>query len=129
MKEKNKKMIRDRIEKQAYQFLEKTIELLGESKYQKHTPYLSIEYSPESTGYDNLWRGEYDFAENEIIIYTKNIKGKEDLARTIVHEYSHYLQSPAWMQRYYDMGHTYKTHPYEIEAYEVEEQNWKKVCK
>jgi len=122
-------MIREKIETQAHKFLEKTIELLGESKYYNHTPFLSVEYSPESYRADNQWKGEFLSKENEIIIYTKNIKGKEDLARTIVHEYAHYLQSPNWMKRYYDLGHTYKTHPYEIEAYKVEEENWKKICK
>jgi hypothetical protein len=33
------------------------------------------------------------------------------------------------MQRYYDMGYEYNNHPYEIEAFSVEEQNWKKICK
>jgi hypothetical protein len=33
------------------------------------------------------------------------------------------------MQRYYDMGYTYNTHPYEIQAFTIEELNWKEVCK
>ena len=28
------------------------------------------------------------------------------------------------MKRYYDMGHDYNTHPYEVAAY-AEESNWK----
>ena len=32
----------------------------------------------------------------------------------------HYLQSPSWMKRYYDMGYEYNNHPYELEALEEE---------
>ena len=35
------------------------------------------------------------------------------------------LQSPSWMKRYYDMGHDYNTHPYEVAAY-AEEVNYTK---
>ena len=122
-------MIKKKIEEKAELYLERTIELLGESKYYKHTPFLSIEYSPDSYRADNQWKGEFVSEDNEIIIYTKNIKSNEDLVRTVVHEYAHYLQSPAWMKRYYDIGYNYKTHPYEVEAYLIEEQNWKKICK
>jgi hypothetical protein len=51
------------------------------------------------------------------------------LAKTIVHEYAHYLQDPKWMTRYYTMGYKYNTHPYEKEAFKIEELNWYKVCK
>lgn len=116
-------------ERLAEIYLENTIDLLGESKYYKHTPYLSVEYSPNSEGVDNDWKGEFVREDNEIVIYYKNITGKEDLARTIVHEYAHYLQRGNWMQRYYDMGYEYNTHPYEIQAFLIEEMNWKKICK
>ncbi len=122
-------MNKKEVEKLARIYLNKTIELLGESKYYKHTPYLAVEYSPGSTGIDNQWKGEFVREENEIIIYSKNITDKEDLARTVVHEYAHYLQRGNWMQRYYDMGYTYNTHPYEIQAFTIEELNWKEVCK
>ena len=62
------------VEKLARIYLDRTIDLLGESKYYKHTPYLAVEYSPGSTGIDNQWKGEFDREENEIIIYTKIIK-------------------------------------------------------
>lgn len=122
-------MIKKEIKRLAEIYFEKTIELFGCSKYYKHTPYLAVETSPKSTGVDNQWKGEFDREENEIIIYSKNITDKEDLARTIVHEYAHYLQRGNWMQRYYDMGHTYNTHPYEIQAFAIEEKNWKVICK
>ena len=54
---------------------------------------------------------------NEITIYYKNIASLEELIRTIIHEYQHYLQSPSWMTRYYNMGYDYSDHPYELAAY------------
>ena len=66
--------------------------------------------------------GEYCFDENELIVYWKNIKSTEELIRTLIHEYQHYLQSPKWMTRYYNMGCDYHTHPYEIIAYTKENE-------
>lgn len=122
-------MNKKEVERLAEIYLDKTIDLLGESKYHPHTPYLSVEYSPESEGVDNDWKGEFVSEDNEIIIYSKNITSKSDLAKTIVHEYAHYLQSPAWMTRYYTMGHTYRTHPYEKQAFLLEDLNWLEVCR
>ena len=122
-------MNKKEVERLAEKYLDRTIDLLGESKYHPHTPYLVVEYSPESTGVDNLWKGEFEPEDNEIIIYTKNITSKSDLAKTIVHEYAHYLQDPKWMTRYYNMGYTYNTHPYEKQAFLMEDLNWFKICK
>jgi hypothetical protein len=122
-------MNKKEIEKLAELYLTRTINLLGESKYYAHTPYLTIEYSPNSEGVDNDWKGEFVSEDNEIIIYTKNITSKSDLAKTIVHEYAHYLQSPNWMSRYYKLGYNYRTHPYEKQAFLLENLNWFKICK
>ena len=122
-------MNRKEVERLAELYFNNTISLLGESKYHSHTPYLVVEFSPQSEGIDDEWHGEYDAEENEIIIYSKNITSKSDLAKTIVHEYAHYLQDPKWMTRYYTLGHSYKTHPYEREAFKIEELNWYKICK
>ena len=122
-------MNKKEVERLAEIYLDRTIELLGESKYHPHAPYLVVEYSPNSEGIDNDWHGEYDDEENEIIIYSKNITSKSDLAKTIVHEYTHYLQDPRWMTRYYNMGYKYNNHPYEKQAFIMEDLNWYKVCK
>ena len=122
-------MNKKEVERLSKIYLGRTILILGESKYQPCTPYLSVQYSPKSEGVDNDWRGEYDSEENEIVIYSKNITSKSDLAKTIVHEYAHYLQDPKWMTRYYNMGYKYNNHPYEIEAFTIEQINWKDVCK
>jgi len=68
---------------------------------------------------------EYCSMENAIFIYYPKMKSKKHLIETLVHEYQHYLQSPSWMKRYYNMGYNYNDHPYEVAAYD-EEKNWKK---
>lgn len=122
-------MNRKEVERLSEEYFNRTVDLLGESKYHNCTPYLVVEYSPQSEGIDDEWHGEYVPEENEIIIYSRNITSKSDLAKTIVHEYAHYLQDPKWMTRYYGMGYTYNSHPYEREAFKIENKNWYKVCK
>lgn len=108
------------------QYLDKVTEYYGESKFYQTTPYLSIEDRKYSDAKDPHIKGEYCRILNEIVIYWKNIKSEEELIRTVIHEYVHYLQSPTWMTRYYKLGYDYVTHPYEIQAYK-EEQNWKLI--
>ena len=73
-------------------------------------------------------KGEYCFVINEISLYYNNISSLEELVRTLIHEYQHYLQSPSWFKRYYNMGYDYNNHPYEVQAYK-EEENWKTIWK
>lgn len=103
-------------------YYDKICKHYGYSKYQESFPYLLIEDSPYSDADDPDLIGEYCFDENELIMYWKNIKSTEELVRTLIHEYQHYLQSPAWMTRYYNMGYDYHTHPYEIIAYAKENE-------
>lgn len=109
--------------KQVIAYVEKYIEVVekyyGESKHQKTTPYITL-----SSVIEDDIKGEYCYIFNEIIIYWKNICSLEELIRTLIHEYQHYLQSPSWMTRYYRMGYNYSNHPYEIAA-DKEEENWK----
>ncbi len=121
-------MNKKEIERLAIQYLKKCEGLLGESKYYSHTPYLSLESSPLADEYDPETIGEFVSDENEIIIYFKNVKSKEELARTILHEYAHYLQSPIWLTRYNDT-HTYDENPYEKQAFLTEDLYWKQICK
>jgi hypothetical protein len=98
----------------------------GESKFKNTVPYIAIEdspYSDEEVAPDQF--GEYCRMLNEITIYWKNMDSLEILVRTLVHEYQHYLQSPIWMARYYNMGYGYNDHPYEVAAFNAEE-NWEK---
>lgn len=98
-------------------------DLYGYSKHHESTPYIHLSDEDKET-----LKGEYCYILNEIIIYYKNIGSEEDLIRTLIHEYQHYLQSPSWMTRYYRQGYTYDNHPYEVEALQ-EEENWYKIWK
>lgn len=95
----------------------------GYSKHHICTPYLEIQDDFEIDS-----KGEYCYLQNEITIYRNNIRDTEELTRTLIHEYQHYLQSPTWMTRYYIRGHNYLTHPYEIQA-NREESNWQNIWK
>ena len=119
-------MTRQEIQAVTEEVYNKVIEYYGESKYHKHLPYVSIEDTPYS---DDVvpkdLDGDYCHMINEVTLYWKNIPSLEMLIRTLVHEYQHYLQSPQWMVRYYKMGYNYNNHPYEVQAFN-EEENWKR---
>lgn len=117
-------MKRTEIQSITEKVYEKVVSYYGKSKHFNTTPWVAIEDSPYDDADDADLIGEFCSMGNELVIYWKNIKSKEDLIRTIVHEYQHYLQSPSWMKRYYNMGYGYSNHPYEIAAYK-EEENWK----
>jgi hypothetical protein len=59
--------------------------------------------------------GEYYWEDNRIIIYDSKCKSMTDVISTVIHEYTHYLQS---MKKYYEYfnTHYYSTHPFEREA-------------
>lgn len=108
----------------AHVIFSKVSKYYGYSNFHSSVPILEIDESPYSDAIGDSF-GEYSFSENVLVIYWKKIESKEDLIRTILHEYQHYLQSPIWYTRYFTMGYGYNNHPYEIAAY-TEELNWKK---
>jgi hypothetical protein len=114
---------KNKVEAVAQLYLDKIIETYGLSNHFDSEPYLMLEDKVYADGTDKNLKGEFVSDFNEIIVYWKNIKSEEELIRTLVHEYTHYLQSPSWMTRYYNMGYDYSDHPYEIQAY-MEEENW-----
>ena len=104
----------------------------GYSKFTPEcTPYVETHYNiyarysgeEEAQGEEDGCHAEYDRTDNSIVIYWPNMKSRKHIIETLVHEYQHYLQSPSWMKRYYDMGYRYDNHPYELAAYK-EENNW-----
>lgn len=123
----------------AKRLLSKCEKLYGLSKHYECSPYLEFEKSIYSryADDDNDWhkceeddtpQAEYDSIENTIVLYYKNILDEKQLAETIIHEYQHYLQSPSWMTRYYNMGYSYSDHPYEVAA-TLAEKDVKKLLK
>ncbi len=102
---------------------------LGASKFHSYEkPWLSFDEI------DNEFLGEYSSSENELVIYIDEINDLEELIRTIIHEYQHYLQSPSWYTRHWDKNlKNYFDHPYEAEAEEIADKYWeickKEICK
>lgn len=93
----------------------------GQSKYFNDLPCLCIENDEE-----DLMSGEFRDNCCELMINLAFLQDigpqyhREAIATVLTHEYIHYLQSPAWMTRYYNMGYKYFDHPYEVEAYQRE---------
>lgn len=100
--------------------MEKTVEIIanhicewcvfeyGKSKHREVVPCIEIDPDLDCAG-------EF-YDDNAIAINPNLILDLCDLIETIIHEYHHYLQSPAWFTRYYTMGYDHDTHPYEIAA-------------
>ena len=103
----------------------------GLSKHYNDYPYVEIDMVET----DNPL-GEFISDNNEIIIYPNAIDNINDFISTVIHEYTHYMQSPSWYTRYLNnltLNEVIKnlpssSHPYEIEADKVAKRNWKQ-CK
>ena len=72
-------------------------------------------------GEESSSKAEYDETENEIYVYYSNVENEEDLLRSLIHEYTHYLQDISKFKRLYTQQYTYDTNPYELEARKAEE--------
>ena len=124
-------MTRKEVNKIVKEVLPKIEKHYGFSKFQECTPYVELHYNiyekysgiKGMKGDEDGCHAEYCSLNNEITIYYPNMKDRKHVIESLVHEYQHYLQSPTWFKRYYDMGHDYVSHPYEIAAYK-EEKNW-----
>lgn len=62
-----------------------------------------------------VYYGNYCFNKNKIIVYIENCKDINDLVGTIIHEYTHYLQSSS-KYRLYEKIYYYSQNPYERQA-------------
>ena len=80
-------------------------ERLGKSRYHNDYPVFAYESDEDDYGY-------YYPEDNEIIISDKALTSRENLLRTVLHEYTHYLQDPKELQNLTS----------EDEAYAAEEQ-------
>ena len=94
---------------------------LGINKRKKTKPKISIRINFKKDETEKTTRGAYYFDENRIIIYHINCKTINDVISTIIHEYTHYLQSN---KKYWDYfkTHYYSNHPYERQANRNEEK-------
>jgi len=65
---------------------------------------------------------EYDWVMCKIYLYTSRLHSVEDIIRSLIHECVHSRQLKCTFDSFYENGHTYDTHPYEIEARNAEEE-------
>ena len=109
------------------------IDEFGLSKYYEHYPYVEIDMFEEDP------MGEFIRDNNEIIIYPKAMENMDDFVSTVIHEYTHYMQSPSWYTRYANRktelsaeefatyllrGESSLDHPYEIQAEQIATNNY-----
>ena len=67
-------------------------------------------------------QAEYDWVMCKIYLYTSRLHSIEDIIRSLIHECVHSRQLKCTFDSFYENGHTYDTHPYEIEARNAEEE-------
>jgi len=93
---------------------------LGINKRKKNKLKISVRVNFKKTD-ERDFNGSYYSNENRIIIYDLNCNSLEDVVSTVIHEYTHYLQS---VKKYWEYFKTryYSTHPYERQARRNEEK-------
>lgn len=70
--------------------------------------------------------GNYCFYKNRMVIYAPNCNSLYELIATVIHEYTHYLQSGP-QYRKYEKIYYYSSNPYEREA-KRNENKYTKIC-
>jgi hypothetical protein len=93
---------------------------LGINKRKKNKLKVSVRVNFKKTD-ERDFNGSYYSNENRIIIYDLNCNSLEDVVSTVIHEYTHYLQSVKKYWEYFKT-HYYSTHPYERQARRNEEK-------
>ena len=97
-----------------------------------HDIYARLSGDEEQQGeHSKTTKAQYDHDTNIIWLYYPNIKDEEDVLRSLIHEYTHYLQVKDIEDREersalfdkYKAIYDYDTDPTEIEAHKNEE-NW-----
>ena len=66
-------------------------------------------------------KAQYDEETNVIYIYYPNMESAEDILRSLIHEYTHYLQNITPLKRKMDSIDGYDESPYEQEAHKNED--------
>lgn len=100
---------------------------MGINKRKRNTPtvYVRIRLE-EDDKIKKIVEGSYFSKSNRIVVYGLNCNTLEDVVSTVIHEYTHYLQS---MKKYWEYFQTYyySQHPYERQAKRNEEK-YTKQC-
>ena len=83
--------------------------------------YARLSGDEEQSGeHSSTTKAQYDDETNVIYIYYPNMKTKEDIIRSIIHEYTHYRQDHKLFKQYRQL-YSYDENPIEIEAHKNEE--------
>lgn len=111
----------------ATQALRWCINNLGINKRKKTYPKISVRIRFKSED-EKICNGVYYNNENRIIIYDLNCNSLEEVVSTVIHEYTHYLQS---MKKYWIYFETYyySNHPFEAQARRNEQKHTKKCLR
>lgn len=98
----------------------------GRSKFIKEYPKLRVYQKARLNKKQEKIAGEYNATNNTISVFLGCIKDTEDLIKTIIHEYIHYLQPIEScyedLMTYYG---DYRKHPLEVEAWEIAYKDYK----
>ena len=116
----------DSKKKCAYLTLKWCKEHMGINNRRKTKPKVSVRIYFKKDETERFIKGAYYSDENRIIIYEINCKTLENVVSTVIHEYTHYMQST---KKYWDFfkTHDYSTHPYERQA-KRNEKKYTKIC-
>lgn len=91
------------------------IENMGTNPNKKTRPKVSVKINFKKEETERYIKGVYYYSENRLIVYHYNCISIEDVVSTVIHEYTHYLQSMKKYWEYYKT-HYYSKHPYERQA-------------
>lgn len=98
---------------------------LGINERKRRELELGISHKKRMSG-KFIFYGKYCFYRNRIVIYIENCVTLKDLISTIIHEYTHYLQSRTKYAEY-EKTYYYSTNPYERQA-KRNEVKYTKLC-
>lgn len=88
---------------------------------------LILDFSERKRRKNNIiFYGTYCFYKNRILLYLNNCKNLYDVVSTIIHEYTHYLQSRT-KYKLYEKQYYYSHNPYERQA-KRNEHKYTKIC-
>jgi Zn-dependent peptidase ImmA (M78 family) len=96
-------------------------ENLGINKRKKNKLKLVVRIYFPKDEQERTCHGSYYFEDNKIIVYEINCETIELMVATIIHEYTHHLQSGRKYWEFFKTHH-YSSHPYERQAKRYEEK-------
>lgn len=111
----------------AYLTLEWCKMFFGENKRRKKKLSININSKFKKLNRSIIY-GNFDTYRNIIFIYLNNHNTLLEVVQTIIHEYTHYLQS-SYQYKKYQKIYNYKKNPYELEARNIEEKYGKKCLR